>query len=73
MDKDSNGNKSGADKKSSASSTPGQAESNPLLDAAFGNYFFFIIFFKIICRVDSQCNRFIIVNIFHNAQSSTNK
>lgn len=41
MDKDSNGNKNGADKKSNASSTPGQADSNPLLDAAFGNYFYF--------------------------------
>lgn len=38
MDKDNNSNKGSADKKSNASgtSTPGQTESNPLLDAAFG-------------------------------------
>lgn len=51
MDKDNNSNKS-ADKKSSASgnSTPGQADSNPLLDAAFGK-FFSLYFLKIVCKM----------------------
>lgn len=48
MDKDKNSHKS-ADKKSSASgnsTSSGQADSNPLLDAAFGKFFFSFIFLK---------------------------
>lgn len=46
MDKDNSSNKSGADKKSSASgtSTPGQTDSNPLLDAAFGKLYKYTYF-----------------------------